>query len=118
MSPYYIKANINYFAKDRKNVFVRIQCYAHNQPHAEQIAIETINKWSGIEDFQIMKVTTEYFDLFVFYVGMAVKYRNGTIADLTFHVRAEDELEAEAVAHNIIGSWRNVVSTQINFISK
>ncbi len=118
MRKYFIKAEIEYGAENRKNVLVRIACFADNEEEAERGADKIICGWTDVETYEILKVTTQYFNLYVFYVSVLLKYQNGDQREIKLHLRAEDEEEARQVASSMVADFQHVVSKEIITVSK
>jgi hypothetical protein len=81
-------------------------------------ADNTIESWSGVVSYEILKVTTVPFYLPVYYLNFLLKYRDGRKAEITLHLRAEDEEEAVKYARQTFTGWNGVVSAEIQHVSK
>ncbi|KOH47065.1 hypothetical protein [Sunxiuqinia dokdonensis] len=118
MRKYFVKAEIEYGAENRKNVLVRIACFADNEVEAEREADKIICGWTDVEAYEILKVTTQFFYLHVFYVSVLLKYSNGDLREVKLHLRAEDEEEARKVANSMVADFKYVVSKEVTAVSK
>ncbi|MGD9928882.1 MAG: hypothetical protein AB7U05_02585 [Mangrovibacterium sp.] len=118
MATFYIKAEINYRAKSRHCVLVCFKVFAANTNQARTKATAHIDGWDGVSDFDILKVTTDFLELNVYYVSIRLKYSNGNFRDITLNLRAEDETEAVRYARSIVGRWNGVVLSEVQFVSR
>ncbi|MBW6536609.1 MAG: hypothetical protein K0B11_16485 [Mariniphaga sp.] len=95
-----------------------VQTFGNDENDARENVNRMVGNWDGVLHYDVAKISNKAIPLQKYVVFCTLKYYNRKTREIKFNCKAESPKDAESFFREVISSWRDIVSIEIDGIEE
>lgn len=115
---YYAKIRIYDYDYSAGASQISVQTFGNDETDAEKNIIRMVGNWDGVKNYKVAKISNWPIPMQKYVIFCTLKYYNGKTREIKFNCKAESPKDAESFFREVLNTWKNIISIEINGIEQ